>query len=238
VASWDREPKLTAWDLKSSASIDEVLLPARGGGGYNLVPHPEGEAMAAIAYSGQSEEWIFWAHYARGRLRVFEQPEIEDVSFPRFHPTGREFVSHHERLGLCRMQFPSGELIASVQPEEAFPDNQEDVFSYEMHFLRDDRFLTWQACLTLYEFDLKTLRPTATVLRGVEGMTFGEDHFFSGESWLLAGGRLLTSDCHHDRSFKKRTDTLRLWDASELTGQVSLPDPARPYTKEMLAPCR
>jgi hypothetical protein len=235
VASWDREPKLTAWDLDTTSPIDEVLLPDRGGAGFMLVPHPEGEAMAVVAYSGQSEEWVFWAHFARGQLRVFSQPEIEDVSFPCFHPTGRELVSYHERLGLCRVRFPSGELIASIQPEEVFPDNPEDTFSYELHFLRDDRFLAWQCCLALYEFDLATLRPTATVLKGVEGMTFGKDRFFSGQSWQLAGGRLLTSDCHHDRSFKERTDTLRLWDASELCGELSKPDAARPYTQELLA---
>lgn len=216
VASWDREPKLTAWNINSSTVIDEVLLPDRGGGGYMLAPHPDGEAMAAIAYSGQSEEWMFWAHYARRLLRVFGQPEIEDVSFPCFHPTGREFVSHHERLGLCRMRFPSGELIASVRPEEAFPDNPDDTFSYDMHFLRDDRLLAWQCDLALYEFDLATLRPITPLLTGVDGMTFGEDHFFSEGSWQLAGDRLLTSDCHHDKAFKNRTDTLRLWDASEL----------------------
>lgn len=235
VASWDMEPKLTAWDIRSRSITDEVSLPDRGGAGYTLVSHPEGEAMAAVAYSGQNEEWMFWAHYAQGKLRVFEQPEIEDVSFPRFHPTGREFVSHHERLGLCRMQFPSGELLASVQPEEAFPHNPEDTFSYDVHFLRDDRLLVWQCNLALYEFDLATLRPTAAVLAGVEGKTFGKDHFFSEQSWQLAGGRLLTSDCQHDKGLTKRTDTLRLWDASGLSGPVSSPDPARPYTQELFA---
>lgn len=234
IASWNKEPRLKAWDITSQNMIDETSLPHRGGAGYMLVPQPEGEAMAVIAYSGQSEEWMFWAHYARGKLRPFSQPEIEDVAFPCFHPTGRECVSYYERLGLCRMQFPSGELIASVQPEQALPHNPEDTFSYEVHFLRDDRFLVWQYNLALYEFDLSTLRPTAAVLTGVEGMTFGEDHFFSEGSWQLAGGRLPTSDCHHDQAFKNRTDTLRLWDASELSGQVSRPDPACPYTQALL----
>jgi hypothetical protein len=234
VASWHREPKLTAWDLKSSTPIDEALLPDRGGAGYMLVSHPEGEAMAATAFSGQSEEWTFWAHYARGRVRVFREPELQDVALPWFHPTGREFVSYHERLGLCRARFPSGELIASVQPERAFPDNPDDAFSYDVHFFRDDRFLAWQCNLALYEFDLVTLRPTAAVLTGVEGMTFGEDHFFSGESWQLAGRRLLTSDWHHDQGIRNRTETLRLWDTSELSGPLSEPDPARPYTQELL----
>lgn len=154
VASWDREPKLTAWDLRSTAVVDEIRLPNRGGAGYMLVSHPEREAIALIAYSGQSEEWLFWAHYSHGKLRVFGQPEIEDVSLPYFHPTGREFVSYHERLGLCRMRFPSGELVASIQPEQAFPDNPQDSFGYEVHFFRDDRFLAWQCNLALYEFDL------------------------------------------------------------------------------------
>src|SRR5262249_38308691 len=126
VASWDLQPKLTAWDIAKCTVTDEAVLPKRGGAGYDLVPHPEGEAMALIAYSGQSEEWMFWAHFARGKLRVFAEPEIEDVAFPRFHPTGREFVSFHERLGLCRMRFPSGELIASIAPDQAFPDNPDD----------------------------------------------------------------------------------------------------------------
>jgi hypothetical protein len=233
VASWDHEPRLTAWDPNSSTKIDEIVLPNRGGEGYILTPHPEGEAMALIAYSGQSEEWMFWAHYARGKLRVFSQPEIEGVAFPCFHPTGREIVSYHERLGLARMQFPSGELIASVEPEQAFPS--EDMFSYDVHFLRDDRFVAWQCNLAFYEFDLETLRPTATVLEGAEGMTFGEDRFFSERSWKLASCRLLTSDCHHDKGFKRRTDTLRLWDASGLSGQLSRPDPALPYTQELLS---
>jgi hypothetical protein len=235
VASWDREPKLAVWDLRSSTTIAESLLPDRGGAGYFLVPNPEGEAMAAVAYSGQSEEWMFWAHYAHGQLRVFSQPVIEDVAFPRFHPTGSEFVSYYERVGLCRMRFPSGKLIASVQPEQAFPENPEDAFSYDIHFFRNDRMLVWQCNLALYEFDLATLRPTAVVLTGVDGITFGKEHFFSEQSWQLAGGRLLTSDCHHDKKFKNRTDTLRLWDASKLCGQISQPDPARPYTQELLA---
>jgi hypothetical protein len=235
VASWYREPKLTAWDSRSSTVIAEALLPERGGAGYNLVPHPEREAMAVIAYSGQSEEWMFWAHFAGGKLKVFGRPEIQDVAFPCFHPTGREFVSYYERCGLCRMRFPSAQLIATVQPEQAFLDNPEDTFSYDVHFFRDDRFLTWQCNLALYEFDLATLRPTATVLTGAEGMIFGKDRFYSEGGWQLAGRRLLTSDCHHDKGFEHRTDTLRLWDASELSGKVSLPDPARPHTQELLA---
>lgn len=201
VASWRREPKLTAWDLVQGTLIDEAPLPERGGAGYLLIGHPEGEAMAAIAYSGQSEEWLFWTHYARGKVRVFTQPEIEDVCCPCFHPTGREFVSYHERFGLCRMRFPTGELIASISTMEAFPQDPEDVFSYDVHFFRDDRVLAWQCNLALYEFDLATLKPTATVLTGAEGMTFGTDLFFSEQSWKLAGNRLLTSDCQHDRSF-------------------------------------
>lgn len=233
VASWDRKPKLTAWNYKTSTKIDEAVLPANGGGEYMIVPHPEGEAMAVVEYSGQSEEWMLWAHYACGRLRIFSQPLIEDVAFPCFHPTGRELVSYHERLGLCRIGFPSGELMGTVSPEEAFPDNLEDTFSYYIHFLRDDRFLAWQNNLALYEFDLATLRPLAAVLTNVEGMTFGKDQFYSEQSWQLAGGRLLTWDCHYDQEFKNRTDTLRLWNASDLSGPSSLPDPARPYTQEL-----
>ena len=161
LTSWDKKPVITAWDLSSGDFIVEELLPARGGAGYMLVPHPEGEAMAAVAFSGQSEEWMFWTHYAHGRLRVYDRPEIEGVSFPCFHPTGRELVSDHERLGLCRLRFPTGELIASVQPEEAFPDTPQDHFSYDMHFSRDDRLLIQQCDLALYEFDLATLRPSA-----------------------------------------------------------------------------
>ncbi len=212
VTSWDLEPKLTAWNLADSRIIDEAVLPDRGGEGYNVVAHPEGEAMALIAYSGQSEEWLFWAHYAGGRLRVFDKPEIEDVAYPCFHPTGREFVSYHERLGLCRMRFPSGELIASIAPEEAFPDNPDDTFAYGVHFFRDDRFLAWQTCLALYQFDLATLRPISAVLTGVAGKEFGADRFYSEASWQLADGRLLTSDCQHNPGFTRRIDTLRLWD--------------------------
>src|SRR5262249_37759292 len=135
VASWDQKPILSAWNLRSSKAIADAALPKRGGGGYVLLPHPEGEAMAAVAFSGQSEEWLFWAHYSHGRLQVFEQPEISGVSFPCFHPTGREFVAHHDTLGICRMRFPSAHLIGSVRPEEAFPEKPEDVFSYGIHFL-------------------------------------------------------------------------------------------------------
>jgi hypothetical protein len=235
VATWDREPKLTAWDLRSARLIDEVVLPNRGGEGYMLASHPEGEALAAVAYSGQSEEWMFWAHYGHGRLRVFERPEIEDVAFPNFHPTGRELVSFHERLEFCRMRFPSGELIGSVTLEQAFPDNPDDRFSYHVHFLRDDHLLVWQCNLSLYEFDLATLRPVRAILSGVEGMKFGKDRFFSEGSWQLAGGRLLTSDSHHDKDFESRTDTLRLWGCSDLFGPPLAPDPERPYTKKLIA---
>ena len=34
-------------------------------------------------------------------------------------------------------------------------------------------------------------------------MTFGNDHFFSGGSWPLADGRLLTADCKHDQKFRE-----------------------------------
>ncbi len=190
--------------------------------------------MAAIAFSGQSEEWMFWAHYAHGRLQVFSRPEIEGVSLPWFHPTGREFVSQHDSLGLCRMRFPSGDLIASVKPEQAFPENPQDGFSYDVHFLGDDRLLAWQCNLALYQFDLATLRRIDVVLKGAEGMTFGEDRFFSGQSWQLAGGRLLTSDSYHDQGSRSRTYTLRLWDASELYGGVSIPDPTSPFTRLLL----
>lgn len=132
------------------------------------------------------------------------------------------------------MQFPSGQLLATATPEQVFPDNPE-AFSFGNHFFRDDRFLAWQSGLALYEFDLETLRPTAAVLTGVDGMTFDEDHFFSGGSWQLAGGRLLTSDNQNDRKMENRTDTLRLWDASALCGPISQPDPARPYTQALLA---
>jgi hypothetical protein len=234
VASWDKGPRISALELGAWRRIAEAPLPARGGAGYILVGHPEGQAMAAVAFSGQSEEWMFWAHYAHGGLRVYEQPEIEDVALPCFHPTGRELVSFHERLGLCRIGFPSGDLIASVTPEQAFPDNSEDVFSYDIHFLDDNRLLVWQASLSLYEFDLKTLTCIRAVLTGADGMTFGEDHFFSGRSWPLADGRLLTSDCLHDRDYRNWSDNRRLWDASTLFGRTSAPDPGRPYTEQLL----
>ena len=231
VASWDREPILSAWNLRSSLRIAQAALPSRGGGGYSLISHPEGEAMAAIAFSGQSEEWMFWTHYSHCRLRVCERPEVLDISFPCFHPSGREFVSRHEALGLCRMKFPTAELIGSVQPKDAFPENPEDTFSYNVHFLRDDRFLVAQECLALYEFDLATLRPTQIVLSGADGMTFGKGGFFFGQSWQLAGGRLLTSDRLYDGKLRHRT--LRLWDASMLCGPIASPDPARPYTRQL-----
>ena len=227
-------PRITALDLVSGKLITEAPLPNRGCAGYTLVAHPEGEAMAAVAFSGQGEEWMFWTHYAHGRLRVYEHPEIEDISFPCFHPTGRELVSHHERLGLCRVRFPSGEVIASVRPEQALPDNSEDAFSYQIHFLDDDRLLVRQEDLSLYEFDLATLSCSRTVLTGADGMTFGEDSFYSGESWQLANGRFLTSDCKYGRKFRNWQDTLRLWDASSLFGQASAPDSGRPYTEQLL----
>jgi len=235
VASWDRTPSLSAWDLQSFRLIDEVPLPARGGAGYMLTPHPEGEVMAAVAYSGQSEEWMFWARFAHGRLRVYEQPEVFGVTLPCFHPTGREWVSHHERLGLCRMAFPSAELLGSVRPEEVFPT--EDVFSYEMHFFRDDRFMVWQADLALYEFDLATLRPTRTILDGIDGMKFGEGGFFSGMSFRLAGGRLLTTDKLYDKGIRESVRTLRLWDASAFCGEITPTDSSRPYTRKLVDAC-
>jgi hypothetical protein len=234
IASWDDEPRISAWDLISRRCIAEAPLPHRGAAGYSLVGHPEGEAMASVAFSGQGEEWMFWAHYSRGRLRVYKQPEMEDVAFPHFHPTGRELVSTHESLGLCRVRFPSGQVIVSIQQEQAFLDNPEDSFSYDLHFLDDGRLLVWQQDLSLYEFDLETLNCIRPVLTGAGGMTFGDDHFFSGGSWPLAGGRLLTADCKHDQKFRHRTDTLRLWDASALFGRASAPDPERPYTKQLL----
>ena len=123
VASWDDEPRISAWDLTSRRCIAEAPLPHCGGVGYSLVGHPEGEAMAAVAFSGQGDDWMFWTHYARGRLRVYDHPEMEDVAFPHFHPTGRELVSTHEILGLGRVRFPSGQIIVSILPEQAFPDN-------------------------------------------------------------------------------------------------------------------
>jgi hypothetical protein len=235
VALWDDEgPRISALDLISGRPIAEAPLPDRGQG-YTLVGHPEGEAMAAVAFSGSGEEWMFWAHYAHGRLRVYEQPEIEDVCCPCFHPTGRELVSCQKSFGLCRVRFPSGDVIASIQTEQAFPDKSEYAFSYDMHFLNDDRLLVWQECLSLYEFDLESLSCVRAVLTGADGLTFGEDRFYSGRSWQLADGRLLTSDSKHDQKFRDPTDTLRLWDASTLFGRASAPDPARPYTAQLLA---
>jgi hypothetical protein len=231
IASGENRAMLTAWDLSSSKKIAQTPLPARGGAGYMLVGHPEGEAMGAVAFSGQSEEWMFWAHYARGQLKVFSEPEIEGVSIPRFHPTGRELVSHHESLGLCRVLFPSGKLIGSCDPSEAFPENPDDSFAYDIHFLPDDQFLAWQENLALHRFDLRTMRPIDTVLTGVDGMTFGRDRFFSGRSWRLADKRLLTSDFRVERKTKNRVDTLRLWDASTIFGDLPTPDPSRPYTR-------
>ena len=235
IASWDRDPTLAAYDLRSSERIAEHPLPPRGGEGYWLVPHPEGEAMAAIAFSGQSEEWLFWAHYKHGRLRVFERPEIQDVTLPNFDPFGAEFVSHHERLGLCRMRFPGGELLGRVAPEEAFPESPDDIFGYDMHYLGADRVLAWQTDLALYEFDLHTLRKTRRILNGLEGKVFGKGGFFSGQSWMLASGRLLTSDRQFDDSFRNAVLTLRLWDASALRGPTASVDSGRPFTKQLLA---
>jgi hypothetical protein len=234
VASWDREPVLGAYDLRSGELRAEHPLPKRGGEGYWLVRHPEGEAMAAVAYSGQGEEWMFWAHYRAGRLRVFETPEIRDVSLPNFDPAGGEFLSHHESLGLCRMRFPGGELIGSVRHEEAFPENPGDQFGYDVHYLDAGRVLVWQTCLALYEFDLDTMRPTRRVLGGVEGKTFGRGGFFSGQSWPMAGNRLLTSDRQFDEDFRGARTTLRLWDASALYGPQAKCDPARPFTGKLL----
>jgi hypothetical protein len=233
IASWNSAPVLAAYDLQSLKMIAEHELPSRGGQGYDLVSHPEGEAMAAIAFSGQSEEWLFWAHYKSGRIRIFEQPEIEDISLPNFDPSGAEFVSHHERLGLCRMRFPTGELIGSVQPEDAF--SNEDGFNYYMHYLGSNRLLAWQTDLALYEFDLKSLRVARCILSGVDGRTFGENGFFSGQSWMMADGRLLTSDTLMHGRFANRTKTLRLWDASALIEPSTPCDASRPLTKKLLA---
>ena len=90
------------------------------------------------------------------------------------------------------------------------------------------------AC-ALYEFDLATFLPIRSVLTGVDGQTFGEDNFYSESSWLLAENRLLTSDCKYDSGFKQRARTFRLWDASSLMGPKSSPDPARPYTRQLLS---
>jgi hypothetical protein len=148
------------------------------------------------------------------------------------------------------MRFPSGELMASVQPEDAFPNDPDDDFGYDLHYLGHDRILAWQTDLALYEFDLGTLRPLRRVLSGVDGKTFGENGFFSGQSWALAQHRLLTSDRQFDTTIRTATDTLRLWDASELYRPPTelrlwegsapyalpvMPDPERPYTKQLLA---
>ena len=45
VASWDREPLLAAYDLRSGELVAEHPLPKCGGEGYDLIPHPEGEAI-------------------------------------------------------------------------------------------------------------------------------------------------------------------------------------------------
>ena len=236
VASLDKTAKLSAWDIASRAIIAEKPLPCGNwAAGYELVSHPEGEAMVVAAYSGQSEELAVWAHYARGCLKVYDSPQIADVAIPCFHPTGREFVSHHETLGLCRVRFPTGELITSVPWQYAFPDNPDYEFSYQALFSRDDRVLVWQAQFALYEFDLDTLLPVRTVLAGADGKTFGEHGFYSGSCWRMAGNRLLTSDYQHEPSADS-LETLRLWDASSLFGPMSRPDlVARPYTTQLLA---
>jgi hypothetical protein len=66
-------------------------------------------------------------------------------------------------------------------------------------------------------------------------MTFGEEGFYCGGSWPLADSRLLTADWKQEPKSQNRTDTLRLWDASTLFGRASAPDPARPYTAQLLA---
>ena len=92
----------------------------------------------------------------------------------------------------------------------------------------------WQEDLSLYEFDLDTLRPTRRVLEGVGGKTFGQGRFYSGQSWAMAGGRLLTTDREFDEDFRGATTTLRLWDASALYGPQVKCDPARPLTRKLL----
>ena len=237
VANWDGEPELAAWDLESAKVITHASLPDRGGEGYSLIAHPEGEALAAVAISGQSEEWMFWAHYDRGRLRVFDRPEIEDVSRPVFHPAGGHFVSHHERLGLCHMRFPTGQLIGSVTPEQAWPESPDDVFSYDFHFVGDRGLLGWQADLALYEFDLATLRPVRCLLTGIGDRRFGEGRFYSGQSWVLAGRRLLTTDrLFNPGPFRPLEYSLRSWDLSGLYRGESCPRPDadRPFTRALL----
>lgn len=235
IALHDCAPRLSLWNFASAKKIDEVLIPDRDGAGYCLVPHPEDQALAVVGYSGNSEEWMYWAHLANNKLRLFHKPVLEDVAFPCFHPSGREFVSYYERCGLCRGSFPSAELLATASPEVAFPDNPEDTYSYDFHFFRNDRFLGWQTNLALYEFDLETLTPTAKVLKGVDGLEFGEDRLFSKQSWQLAGCRLLTSESHYDVGFKNVRYTLRLWDAAALSGEFAQPDPTASLTAQLLA---
>jgi hypothetical protein len=126
-------------------------------------------------------------------------------------------------------------MLASVQPEEAFPDNPDALFSYDAHFTRDDRVLVQQDGGALYEFDLATLRPIRTVLAGAEGLVFGSNHFYCGGSFRLARDRLLTTDSQFQPKGTDKSMTLRLWDASMLFGSNSSFDPSRPYTRQLLA---
>ena len=87
----DDEPRIAAWDLISRRYIAEAPLPQCGGVGYSLVGHPEGEAMAAVASAGRVTTGCSGL-ITPAVACVYEHPEMEDVAFPRFRPTGRELA--------------------------------------------------------------------------------------------------------------------------------------------------
>jgi hypothetical protein len=230
--------QLELWDRATPRAVAWEPLPRRGYD-YMLFPHPEGEVVAAVAFSGQHEEWMFWAHCGDGRVRVFEQAKIQDVPLPCFHPAGDEFLAVHEQLGLCRMRFPCGDVIDSLLPENAFPDEdgidpEDRHFGYDMCYVSDDSALIHDTDRGLYRLELDPLNVADPVLTHIDGAAVGLDGFFLSGFQCLSGKLLLTTELHVGTRFSGLTWGLRLWDASSLFGPLTGPDRRHPNTAALI----
>jgi hypothetical protein len=225
------------WDVLAGRLVKTQSLPFRSSfQGYHLLPHPEAQIAAAVAFSGQSEEWMYWVDCAPDTFRVYNEPEIEGVPLPCFHPAGSEFLSAHESLGLCRMRFPTGEVIGSVQPGDAFPpepgaDPEDRHFGYDICYLSDNSALVQDEEAGLYRVDLETMRIVDPVLAEIEGHRLGRDTIFLGGFHQVPGQRLLTREFRYTPKFESRPTTLRLWDASSLFGPLQTTSPDCAFTQ-------
>jgi hypothetical protein len=114
---------------------------------FDLNPCPDPDCMLVAVSCGQDGTFLYHARWTGKEIAIQAYP-FEDRSFTGgFSPNGREFVTgSHEGDGVLVHSLPGGEVVASIDSEDMFgdddlPSEESDDVGYQALFLGDEHLL-------------------------------------------------------------------------------------------------